>query len=110
MVSLSTDAGSRELYLKQPRMGQNFASLDHFLDYAAKWRPGLSPLPESIHKALEQVDISVREKPDGTSIYLTFYHREPPNTLTYLRTIWVNGALAKLEFIKGRTRPEEPRP
>lgn len=105
-LGLSTEAGTREVFLTHPALGNRFSTLDQFLDYIGKWRYGISPLPDTLKKALEEVDIQVLDKPDGTAIYVTYYLRTPPNALVHLRTVWVNGTLARLECLKGFAKPQ----
>lgn len=107
VVDLGTEAGTREVFRRHSELSRRFPSADHFLDYVAKWRAAITPLPDTVQKALEVVDIQVLDKPDGTAIYVTYYLKTPPNALVHLRTTWVNGTLTRMECLKGFARPQE---
>jgi hypothetical protein len=61
---LSTDEGSKALYLSAPGLHEDFPTEEAFLAAARKWRPALEPLPKDIPD-LDSHDLSYHSQFGG---------------------------------------------
>lgn len=102
-AALSTEEGTRTIYTSHPELGEAFSSEEHFERFVAPWRNRLAKLPPTPPEAPD-VDMDVRPKEDGTTTcLLTFHHEAPAHAITILKTLWRDGHLLKLVFMKGFT-------
>ena len=101
VTAFITEEGTRKVFSEQGRLAESFASDDSFSRFVAPWRARLSALPATQEEA-SNVEFEVNQKEDGTTSYLmTFHHPGPANALTIVRTLWQDGSLLKVTFMKG---------
>lgn len=102
-AALSTEEGTRTIFASHPDLSEAFSSEEHFERFVAPWRSRIVKLPATPPEAPD-VDVDVRPKDDGTTTcLLTFHHETPANAITILKTLWQDGRLMKVVFMKGFT-------
>jgi hypothetical protein len=98
---LITDEGTRKAFANHRSLGESFGSADQFSYFVAPWRARISVPPATRQEALD-VGMETLQKADGTTTcVMTYHHREPPNAITIVKTIWLDESLQKLVFMKG---------
>jgi len=106
---LATEEGTLTLFRENASLANRFASSVFFNDLIKKWRPRIIHLPEwGAPTSTELFKWELRDDVDSQTVYLTIYHKNPPDTFTILRTTWQGNQMTDIAFMRGFTAPFQP--